>query len=157
MPDLCIYSCRYLVSMAPLCYELPRAEGSMPPHFGPAVPEVNSVWFKLFIYQLSQCGPPSLLLPRGTRLRRLPPVFMEYEKFLVFSWGHEATVVPLTNIFFTINEALMHSPVFIQVRLSFNLKTLYSTKNNLNARIFITDAELVELLWLKVIKVWHDY
>lgn len=37
--------------------------------------QVNSVWFKLFLYHLTGCGPPSLLLVKGTRLRRLPRVF----------------------------------------------------------------------------------
>ena len=46
-----------------------------PPHFGPAVPEVNSVWFKLFIYDQVKSGPPSLLLVKGTRLRWLPKIF----------------------------------------------------------------------------------
>jgi len=36
---------------------------------------VNSVWFKLYIYHVTGSGPPSLLLVKGTRLRRLPRVF----------------------------------------------------------------------------------
>ena len=37
--------------------------------------QVNSVWFKLYIYHVTGSGPPSLLLVKGTRLRRLPRVF----------------------------------------------------------------------------------
>ena len=37
--------------------------------------QVNSLWFKLFIYSITGCGPPSLLLVKGTKLRRLPDVF----------------------------------------------------------------------------------
>ena len=64
-----------LVSMAPLSHEIRPVTSCCPPHFGPAVPEVNSVWFKLFIYDQVKSGPPSLLLVKGTRLRSLPKIF----------------------------------------------------------------------------------
>ncbi|KAK8390079.1 hypothetical protein O3P69_012953 [Scylla paramamosain] len=105
---------QFLVSMAPLSYEISAIEGETPPHFGPAVPEVNSTWFKLYIYHITGSGPPSLLLPQGERLRRLPECLVGYEKVLVTPWGHDPTVVPLAALFTTVNEALMHSPVFIQ-------------------------------------------
>ncbi|XP_076066785.1 protein FAM91A1 isoform X2 [Oratosquilla oratoria] len=105
---------RFLVSMAPLSYEIPAIEGDTPPHFGPAIPEMNSVWFKLFLYHITGSGPPSLLLPKGYRLRCLAPALLGYEKVLVTPWGHDPTVVPLSALFMTVNEALMHSPVFIQ-------------------------------------------
>lgn len=57
--------CRLLVSMAPLSKEIRPISSCMPPHLGPAVPEVNTVWFKLFIYHLTGYGPPSLLLSKG--------------------------------------------------------------------------------------------
>ena len=38
--------------------------------------QVNSVWFKLYIYYLTGCGPPSLLLVKGTKLRKLPKVLL---------------------------------------------------------------------------------
>lgn len=44
-------------------------------HIGPAIPEVSSVWFKLYIYYITGQGPPSLLLSKGTRLRKLPDIF----------------------------------------------------------------------------------
>ncbi|KAK8751572.1 hypothetical protein OTU49_009168 [Cherax quadricarinatus] len=105
---------QFLVSMAPLSYEISAIDGETPPHFGPAIPEVNSIWFKLFIYHITGSGPPSLLLPQGERLRRLPECLVGYEKVLVTPWGHDPTVVPLAALFTTVNEALMHSPVFIQ-------------------------------------------
>ena len=37
--------------------------------------QVNSPWFKLYLYSLCESGPPSLLLTRGTRLCRLPRIF----------------------------------------------------------------------------------
>ena len=61
--------------MAPLSNEIRPVTSCCPPHFGPAVPEVNSVWFKLFIYDQVKSGPPSLLLVKGTRLRWLPKIF----------------------------------------------------------------------------------
>ena len=63
------------MSMAPLSHEIRPVTSCCPPHFGPAVPEVNSVWFKLFIYEQVKSGPPSLLLVKGTRLRWLPKIF----------------------------------------------------------------------------------
>ena len=64
-----------LVSMAPLSNEIRPVTSCCPPHIGPAVPEVNSVWFKLFIYDQVKSGPPSLLLVKGTRLTWLPKIF----------------------------------------------------------------------------------
>lgn len=61
--------------MAPLTNEIRPVTSCKPPHLGPANPEVNSVWFKLFTYSLTKFGPPSLLLVKGTRLRTLPKVF----------------------------------------------------------------------------------
>ena len=45
--------------------------------------QVNSVWFKMFIYHLTGCGPPSLLIVKGTKLKKLPKVFQViFVKFL---------------------------------------------------------------------------
>jgi hypothetical protein len=61
-----------LFSMAPYSsfgdsYNSPPISTDSPFHIGPAIPEMNSVWFKLFIYDLLSQGPCSLLLPRGSR------------------------------------------------------------------------------------------
>ena len=37
--------------------------------------QVNSVWFKLFLYETTGSGPPSMLIVKGSRLRRLPKIF----------------------------------------------------------------------------------
>lgn len=37
------------------------------------------MWFKLFLYSKVKNGPPSLLLVKGTRLRKLPKMFMVRE------------------------------------------------------------------------------
>ncbi|KAH3848619.1 protein FAM91A1-like [Dreissena polymorpha] len=103
-----------LVSMAPLSYEIQPVSSCTPHHLGPAIPEVNSVWFKLYIYSLTKSGPPSLLLVKGTKLRRLPKIFLEYDRLLVTTWGHDPSVISTSNILLTLNDALSHSAVFVQ-------------------------------------------
>ncbi|KAK7508153.1 hypothetical protein BaRGS_00000392 [Batillaria attramentaria] len=71
-----------LVSMAPLSNEIRPVSSSVPEHIGPAIPEVSSLWFKLYVYQLTGSGPPSLLLVKGTKLKRLPDIFQHYERLL---------------------------------------------------------------------------
>ncbi|KAJ7374964.1 hypothetical protein OS493_001689 [Desmophyllum pertusum] len=105
-----------LVSMAPLSNEIRPVTSCCPPHFGPAVPEVNSVWFKLFIYDQVKSGPPSLLLVKGTRLRWLPKIFEDYERLMITTWGHDPGIVPVSNVLLALNDALSHSAVLVQVR-----------------------------------------
>ncbi|XP_019851083.1 PREDICTED: protein FAM91A1-like [Amphimedon queenslandica] len=104
-----------LVSMAPLSQEVHSISCCVPSHIGPAIPEMNSIWFKLWLYDKLKCGPPSLLLTRGTRLRTLPKPFKNYRKLLLTSWGHDNAVVNTSNVLLTINEALTHSPILLQV------------------------------------------
>lgn len=103
-----------LMSMAPLSNEIRPVSSCSPPHIGPAIPEVNSVWFKLFLYQKLKQGPPSLLLVKGTRLRKLPSIFIGFERLQITTWGHDPATVPVSNVLFSLNEALAHSPVLIQ-------------------------------------------
>ncbi|XP_066272929.1 protein FAM91A1-like [Branchiostoma lanceolatum] len=103
-----------LISMAPLSNEIRPVSSCTPQHIGPAIPEVNSIWFKLFLYHVTGCGPPTLLLVRGTRLRRLPSVFQEYDRLLITTWGHDPGVVATSNVLLTLNDALTHSAVLIQ-------------------------------------------
>lgn len=58
--------------MAPLSQEVQLVSSCSPPHLGPAIAEMNSVWFKLWLYVKLGSGPISLLLAKGTRLRTLP-------------------------------------------------------------------------------------
>ena len=51
--------------MAPLSYEVKPISSENLPHLGPAIPHVNSIWFKLFVYSVTNSGPMSLLLSRG--------------------------------------------------------------------------------------------
>nr|KAG5713951.1 hypothetical protein BaRGS_020279 [Batillaria attramentaria] len=103
-----------LVSMAPLSNEIRPVSSSVPEHIGPAIPEVSSLWFKLYVYQLTGSGPPSLLLVKGTKLKRLPDIFQHYERLLVTTWGHDPGVIATSNILLTLNDALAHSAVFVQ-------------------------------------------
>ncbi|XP_051879927.1 protein FAM91A1 isoform X1 [Pristis pectinata] len=103
-----------LVSMAPLSNEIRPISSCTPQHIGPAIPEVSSIWFKLYIYHITGQGPPSLLLTKGSRLRKLPEVFQGYDRLLITSWGHDPGVVPTSNVLSMLNDALTHSAVLIQ-------------------------------------------
>lgn len=103
-----------LISMAPLTNEIRPVSSCNPPHLSPPIPEVNSVWFKLFLYDVTKCGPPSLLLTKGTRLRSLPPIFRNQEKLRVTTWSHDPSTVPMSNALPILNDALCHSPVLVQ-------------------------------------------
>ncbi|KAF4528777.1 hypothetical protein B566_EDAN017254, partial [Ephemera danica] len=104
-----------LVSMAPLCREVRPVSSCVPPHLGPALPEVNSTWFKLFLYARTGLGPPSLLLSRGSRVRRLPAWLLEgSERLLVTVWGHDPAVLPASALVLSLSEALSHSAVLVQ-------------------------------------------
>ncbi|KAJ8928401.1 hypothetical protein NQ314_019066 [Rhamnusium bicolor] len=104
---------KLLVSMAPLSREVRPVTSLLPPHLGPAVPEVNTLWFKLFLYHMTGYGPPSLLLTKGTTLKQLPRLFLGFTRLLVTSWLHEPAVIPIANILY-VNASLQFTPVLIQ-------------------------------------------
>ncbi|XP_065061970.1 protein FAM91A1-like [Rhopilema esculentum] len=103
-----------LISMAPLSNEIRPLASCSPPHLGPAIPEINSVWFKLFLYSKIKNGPPSMLLVKGTRLKKLPKIFRNFERLQITTWGHDPAVVPTSNVLMSLNDALSHSPVLVQ-------------------------------------------
>eukprot|EP00092_Neocalanus_flemingeri_P039558 GFUD01043074.1.p1 GENE.GFUD01043074.1~~GFUD01043074.1.p1 ORF type:complete len:840 (+),score=271.04 GFUD01043074.1:108-2627(+) len=106
-----------LVCMAPLTHQL-RVLGSpslCPPVLGPGLPEVASSWFKLFLYSLCGQGPPSLLVPKGWKVRCLPRPLASSSTLLVTTWGHEATEVPTLGALSMLQDALLHSPVLLQL------------------------------------------
>lgn len=104
-----------LVAMAPLSLEIRSGSvDGLPPFWGPPLPEFTSPWFKLFLYQLTQQGPPTLLLAKGSRLRRLPSVFHRFDRILLTPWGHDSGLVPASNALVVLNEALTHSALMIQ-------------------------------------------
>ena len=90
------------------------AAGNFPPHLGPAIPELSSIWFKMYLYHLTQNGPPSLLLPKGSRPSRLPKIFNKCNKLLVTSWGNEPSIIPVGGALSMLLDALQHSPVLVQ-------------------------------------------
>lgn len=103
-----------LVSMAPLTNEIRPVNDYFPPHLGPVIPEVSSIWFKMFLYHTTGTGPPSLLLPKGARIKRLPKVFERYSRLLVTTWGHDPSEIPLSGALAMLLDALQHSPVLVQ-------------------------------------------
>lgn len=86
--------------MAPIASES-TITAAVPLHFGPIVPEVrtralpclpacltrsqvNTPWFKLFLYHQAKTGPPSVLYPKGYRVTHLPDAFMvRFLRFLM--------------------------------------------------------------------------
>ncbi|KAK2553702.1 Protein FAM91A1 [Acropora cervicornis] len=128
-----------LVSMAPLSHEIRPITSCCPPHFGPAVPEVNSVWFKLFIYDQLKSGPPSLLLVKGTRLRWLPKIFEDYERLMITTWGHDPGIVSVSNVLITLNDALSHSAVLVQQSANARRRTISANFGMPSSRM--NDAE----------------
>lgn len=108
-----------LISMAPYSSSgesitSPPVTFNTPYHVGPTIPEMNSVWFKLYIYNLVNNGPPTLLLPRGYRLQCLPSCFKSYDRLLITSWGHDPFITNQVNVLLTLNDALTHSPILVQ-------------------------------------------
>ena len=62
------------------------------------LPELSSSWFKLFLYHTTGLGPPSLLLPKGWKMRCLPRPLAASSTLLVTTWGHEPTIVPSQGV-----------------------------------------------------------
>ena len=128
--------------MAPLVNEIrPLNRDLFPPHLGPPIPEISSIWFKIFVYHVTGSGPPSLLLPKGninhtqrvpnallnrfillifctflsgTRIRKLPKMFSKCSRLLVTTWGHDPSDIPYQGALVMILDALQHSAVLVQ-------------------------------------------
>lgn len=99
--------------MAPLSREVRPVTSYAPPHLGPVVPEINSIWFKLYLYHATGYGPPSLLLMKGMRLKQLPRMFLGFSRLLVTTWSQEPTVLNVSSVLH-VNSALQYSSVLIQ-------------------------------------------
>ncbi|KAM9967095.1 hypothetical protein ACTFIR_007332 [Dictyostelium discoideum] len=102
-----------LISMAPLSIDYCPVISSVPPNFGPAVYEVHSFWFRIYLYSMVGKGPNSILLPKGTRLKRIPTIFKDCEKILVCPIDHDPTTVNLSQLLPSVNETLLSSPVLL--------------------------------------------
>ena len=105
-----------IVCMAPLSHQLRVLASSSlsPPVLGPGAPELASAWYKLYLYSLLGSGPPSLLLPRGWKVRCLPEALSSCSTLLVTTWGHESSQVPSQGALTLLQDALHHSPVLLQ-------------------------------------------
>jgi hypothetical protein len=51
-------------------------------------------------------------------MRTLPRQLQHSAALLVTTWGHEPTVVPTAGALAMLQDALLHSPVLLQVRFS---------------------------------------
>jgi len=102
--------------------------------------QVNSVWFKLFLYAVTKFGPPTVLLARGTRLRRLPASFdvrsggtltndrstnrsfyfrivsgmKDFDELLATPWDQEAQILPAATALVQLNDLLLDGAVLVQ-------------------------------------------
>ena len=106
-----------LVCMAPLSHQLRvlASPSLAPPVLGPGAPELASAWYKLYLYSSLGSGPPSLLLPKGWKVRCLPGELSSCSTLLVTTWGHESSQVPSQAALMLLQDALLHSPVLLQV------------------------------------------
>ncbi|KJE91689.1 hypothetical protein, variant [Capsaspora owczarzaki ATCC 30864] len=103
-----------IVSMAPFAKEVRSIRGCVPQHIGPPIPEMGSVWFKLWLYGCAGSGPPTLLLPMGARLCELPALMQPFDRVLITTWDHEPTVSSLATMLPVVNDQLCGSPVLVQ-------------------------------------------
>lgn len=103
----------FLIAVAPLSNETQIFTSNLIPYFG-ASSFVNSIWFKLFLYSITTCGPPSILLSKGVRLSKLPSVFYNYDALMITPWGRDSAIVSISNALITINESSIYTPVLIQ-------------------------------------------
>lgn len=105
--------------MAPISSETLTITSQVPRHFGPVVPEISSVWFRMFLYHMAGAGPESMMFPKGWRVRLLPELFAECETVTVQTWDHDPTVVHVTHLLPALNDWLQTSPVLVQANTYF--------------------------------------
>jgi len=105
-----------LVSMAPLTCEDLTITSSIPRHFGPVIPEINSVWFKLYFYNLLGAGPDSIFYPMGLRVTNIPEVFKHCEHLWLKNYQSELQTIHISQFLSSVNDALTKSPVLVQAQ-----------------------------------------
>lgn len=132
-----------LISMAPITAETIYSPFNSIDYLGPCLQEMNSVWMKLYLYNLTKSGPPSLLLPKGYRLNILPDCLKVFDKFLVTTWNHEPTYISNVNILLSINEALLHSAVLLQ-GFSYGLNNFKDEQQQIRHIPFPFDSTFLE-------------
>jgi len=109
---------KLLITMAPLSAEACSLPPSVVPNLGTPSVEMATTWLKLFLYELAESGPPAMLLPTGTILRRIPSLFWTSQRVLVTHGTHEPMILHTGNSLFTIQELVTSAPVLIQVARS---------------------------------------
>uniref|UniRef100_A0A0K0DXT4 FAM91 N-terminal domain-containing protein n=1 Tax=Strongyloides stercoralis TaxID=6248 RepID=A0A0K0DXT4_STRER len=107
-------SYKLVVTMGPLSTEACSIPLLSIPYFGAPTVIFLSPWFKLHIYELSKNGPPSLWIPMGERLSRIPNEFVHYNKLIIYSNAHEPSIVSVEKCLSSINDSLTTAPVMIQ-------------------------------------------
>lgn len=106
------------------------------PHFGSSSSLINSIWFKLFLYERTKFGPPSLFLTKGYRLLVFPiEIFGQFDNLLITPMNKDSLVVNIGNALELINDYLNYSPLLIQGYSNSNLffNTNSSNSNNLSS------------------------
>ncbi|CAK5011177.1 unnamed protein product [Meloidogyne enterolobii] len=107
-------SYKLLVSMAPIGAEACCLHSAKLPHLGTAA-SLTSPWFRLFIYELATCGPPSIFLPMGTYITKLPKLFWKSRRLMLTQGNnHEPVILPIESSLIPVGDALLSAPVFLQ-------------------------------------------
>lgn len=123
-----------IISIAPLNQDVKLSAASSLPHLGPGSPLINSLWFRLYIYHITGCGPVSLLLLQGYRLEKLPNEFLKHDTLIINHWSREPTCVTSNTALNAINEALTHSPVLVQ---AYPIQPVGGNLINSEERVFV--------------------
>ena len=50
--------------------------------------------------------------------------FQDYDRLLITTWGHDPGVIATSNILLTLNDALSHSAILVQVWI-YSVRILY--------------------------------
>jgi len=110
------------------------------PHLGPSSSLLNSVWFKMFIYERTKFGPPSLFLAKGYRLLVFPiEIFGNFDNLLITPMNKDSLVVNIGNALELINDYLHYSPILIQGYSNSNL--FFNTNNSSSNSANISQPE----------------
>ena len=63
-------------------------------------------------------------------------LFQDYDRLLITTWGHDPSVVPVSNVLVALNDALSHSAVLIQVFVFFLFLPFSLCSPHLTLRLF---------------------
>lgn len=103
-----------LLSLTPLEKATRTIMSCSPPHVGPAIAEMCSAWYRLWLYREIGRGPVTIYFVAGTRVRRVPKCLKHYQKMLLTSSTSEVQVVGHGSLLAALNDSLCYSPVLVQ-------------------------------------------